>query len=258
MASNDNVLAECIETTASWIASAQHVVVFTGAGLSTASGLPDYRGPDGVWTRRDKGLPPPAARVAWEDVKPNEGHHAIVDLEHLGKVQFLISQNVDGLHVDSGFPLAKLAELHGNKNLLRCLSCDGVFTKSEAGWNESVHGNGYRTSQERRGQPRCPACNGRLISSIVNFEDPLPAKDLARATKHSKSLCDLFIVLGSSLVVTPAADMPVYAKRNGARLVINNMGKTPCDVIADLLVPFPINDYFPKIVERVKAMIKDA
>lgn len=249
-------LEDSIEITAHWIVELRHIVVFTGAGLSTASGLPDYRGPDGVWTRRDKGLPPPAPRSPWADIKPNEGHFAIVELEKMGKIQFLISQNVDGLHIDSGFPPSKLAEIHGNRNLLRCLSCDKTFTKLEAGWDEAIHGNGYRTSQEQPGQPRCKNCGGRLISSVVNFEDPLPQQDLAAATMHSKKLCDLFIVLGSSLVVTPAARMPVLAKRHGARLIINNMGETPYDPIADLLVPFTINDYFPVVVEHVRAQMK--
>lgn len=245
-----------IETTAQWIAIARHVVLFTGAGISTSSGIPDFRGPDGVWTRRDKGLPPPAYKVPENKVKPNAGHLAIVELEKLGKVQYLISQNVDGLHVESGFPPNKLAELHGNKNLIRCLDCDAVFSKREVGWNEAVHGNGYRTDPARRGQPRCPDCGGRVISSIVNFGDPLPARDLAEATRHSAELCDLFIVLGSSLVVNPAASMVHLAMRNGAKVVINNKGATPYDARADLLVPEAINDFFPPVVARVKGNLK--
>ncbi|HME50794.1 MAG TPA: Sir2 family NAD-dependent protein deacetylase [Candidatus Lokiarchaeia archaeon] len=255
MTLDEIALEDSIETAARWIVEARHVVVFTGAGLSTASGLPDYRGPDGVWTRRDKGLPPPAPRGPWTDIKPNEGHFAIVDLEKMGKVQFLISQNVDGLHRASGFPQGKLAELHGNHNLMRCLSCDATFTKTEIGWSEAIHGTGYRTSPEQPNQPRCPDCGGRVISSVVNFEDPLPQQDLAAATMHSKTLCDLFIVLGSSLVVTPAARMPLLAKRHGARLIINNKGETPYDQIADLLVSFPINDFFPPVVARVCNLI---
>ncbi|MEX2715545.1 MAG: NAD-dependent deacetylase [Candidatus Sigynarchaeum springense] len=253
---NERSLLAAIETTASWIVNAHHVVIFTGAGISTASGIPDFRGPDGVWTRRDKGLPPPAYKVPPDQVKPNEGHMAIVELEKLGKVQFLISQNVDGLHVESGFPVEKLAELHGNKHLVRCLGCDAVFRKAKVGWNELVHGNGYRTDRERPNQPRCPECGGRLISSIVNFGDPLPEKDLEESVRHSKQLCDLFIVLGSSLVVNPAARMVALAKHHGAKLVINNKGTTPYDKIADILVPNPINDFFPPVVSRVRELLK--
>src|SRR5687768_14250431 len=107
---------KAIATAAKWIAESKHVVVFTGAGISTDSGLPDFRGPDGVWTRRDAGLPPPAMPV--HEVRPNIAHAALVQLERKGKVQFLISQNVDGLHLASGFPANKLAELHGNGDLM--------------------------------------------------------------------------------------------------------------------------------------------
>ena len=255
MVSRITRLDDAIEATARWIVSSHHVVVFTGAGISTASGIPDFRGPDGVWTRRDKGLPPPAFKVPADQVRPNAGHMAIVELEKLGKVQYLISQNVDGLHVESGFPIEKLAELHGNKNLVRCLACDAVFSKNTVGWNERVHGNGYRTDRERPGQPRCPDCGGRIISSIVNFGDPLPEKDTEESVRHSKQLCDLFIVLGSSLVVNPAARMVLFAKNRGAKLVINNKGDTPYDDVADILVPDPINDFFPPVVARVKQML---
>ncbi|MHA1681356.1 MAG: SIR2 family NAD-dependent protein deacylase [Promethearchaeota archaeon] len=248
-------LQEWIKTTAGWIVNSNHVVIFTGAGLSTASGLSDFRGPDGIWTRRDKGLAPMPSKVSIDNVRPNAGHLAIVKLEKLGKVQFLISQNVDGLHLDSGFPAEKLAELHGNKNLMICLECEAKYTKSAVGWNARIHGHGYRTSRPRDNQPRCPACNGRIISSIVNFKDPLPEKDLAISIRHSEKLCDIMIVLGSSLVVNPAASLVWLAKKNGARIVINNKGETPYDNIADLLVPLNINDYFPAVVQEVEHLI---
>jgi len=248
-------LKQYIEKTANWIVTAKHIVVFTGAGISTASGLPDFRGPDGVWTRRDKGLPPPQTKVPRNKIKPNTGHYAIVELEKLGRLQFLISQNVDGFHIDSGFPLEKLAELHGNTNLMLCLSCNKKYTKKQIGWNERIHGKGYRTSAKLSGQPRCPKCKGRIISSIVNFGDPLPESDLKLSVEHAQKLCDLFIVLGSSLVVTPAATMVAYAKNRGACIIINNKGETPYDNMADLLVPCPINDFFPPVVRRVKQLL---
>ena len=101
--------------------------------------MPDFRGPNGVWTRRDKGLPPLKVKISQDKMRPNEGHYAIVELERLGKVQFLISQNVDGFHVDSKFPKAKLAELHGNTNFMVCLSCDTKYTKKEIGWRPEVN-----------------------------------------------------------------------------------------------------------------------
>ncbi len=106
-------LEEKITLAANWIAESKRLVVFTGAGISTDSGLPDFRGPDGVWTRRDKGLPPPKS-LPWDQVRPNQGHYAIVEFMNMGKLDYLISQNVDGLHAKSGIPFEKLAELHGN------------------------------------------------------------------------------------------------------------------------------------------------
>lgn len=244
-------LEESINTAANWIMQSDHIVIFTGAGISTESGLPDFRGPDGVWTRRDKGLPPPKAKVPYDKVKPNPSHLAIVELERLGKVDFLISQNVDGLHVDSGFPLDKLAELHGNKNLMMCIECETKYTKEEIGWDRKKHGSGYRTSRVRPNNPICPKCDARIISSIVNFEDPLPDWDVNMAMEHSKK-ADLFIVLGSSLVVIPAATFPKIAKRNGSKLIINNLGETPHDIYADLLVPHTIGEFIIPVVERVK------
>src|SRR5690349_18019634 len=134
-----------------WIARSKHAVAFTGAGISTDSGLPDFRGPDGVWTRRDKGLPPP--KWGTSRPAPNASHYAITELEKKGRLAFLISQNVDGLHLESGFPDAKLAELHGNGSLLRCLGCDVRMPHARAGWDVATHGNGYRTDRVRRGQP---------------------------------------------------------------------------------------------------------
>src|SRR2546423_440688 len=113
-----------VSTAAAWISQARHVVAFTGAGISTDSGLPDFRGPEGVWTRRDRGLAPPTMSVSLAEVRPNVAHLALVELERAARLQFLISQNVDGLHVASGFPANKLAELHGNGGLMRCLECD--------------------------------------------------------------------------------------------------------------------------------------
>jgi NAD-dependent deacetylase len=178
-----------------------------------------------------------------------------VELEKLGRVQFLISQNVDGFHIASGFPLKKLAELHGNARLMVCLSCKKKYTKEEIKWDERIYGPGYRTSMVVQGQPKCPACKGRIISSIVNFGDPLPEEELETAFEHSRK-SDLFIVLGSSLVVHPAAKMAAYAKQNKAILVINNKGETPYDNLADLLVPFKINDFFPPVVKQVKQILQ--
>ncbi len=247
-------LEDKIELTAKWIYESNHLVVFTGAGISTESGVPDFRGPDGVWTRRDKGLPPPKMSLPWDQVKPNQGHYAIVDLLNLGKLNYLIAQNTDGLHVKSGIPFEKLAELHGNQYFMKCLDCGKKLTFEEARWDKKKWGQGYRTGIIRKNQPKCPECGGRLISSIVNFGDPLPMDELEESMRRSQS-SDVFFVIGSSLVVTPAADMPRYAWRNGAKLIIVNKGETPYDGEADVRFFEQIGEVLPKIVERVKEMM---
>jgi NAD-dependent SIR2 family protein deacetylase len=243
-----------IEEAAQWIAASEHLVAFTGAGISTDSGLPDFRGPDGVWTRRDAGLPPPAWGRAPHEIAPNRAHYALVELERLGKLPFLISQNVDGLHVESGFPLEKLAELHGNGKLMRCLECDGRFPRKQVGWDVRKWGEGYRTQRVRKGQPVCPECSGRIISSIVNFGDPLPVRELEKAFEHSER-SDVFFVIGSSLVVSPASHMPLRALESGARLILLNRGETPFDKAADLRISAGIGEVVPAIVQRVKQLL---
>lgn len=242
-----------IEKAAEWIAESENLVIFTGAGISTASGLPDFRGPDGVWTRRDKGLPPPKT-PSWDQVTPNKGHYAIARLLEMNKLDYLISQNVDGLHAKSGIPFDKLAELHGNMYFMKCLECLRKMTFEEAGWDKGKWGKGYRTNRIRQGQPECPYCGGRLISSIVNFGDPLPADELEKSIQKSKN-ADIFFVIGSSLVVTPAANMPVIAKEHGAKLIILNLQETPLDDQADIRFFAKINDILPKIVEKVDKLI---
>lgn len=245
-------LEKKIDLSAQWIANSDKLVIFTGAGISTDSGLPDYRGPDGVWTRRDKGLPPPKS-PPWDQVKPNAGHMAIVELLEMGKLDYLISQNVDGLHAKSGIPFEKMAELHGNMYFMKCLQCNRKMTFEEASWDKRKWGSGYLTNKIRKGQPICPHCGGRIISSIVNFGDPLPEDELYEAMEHSQN-ADVFFVIGSSLKVTPAANMPLYAKENGAKLIILNMGETPYDHLADIRFFNPISEVIPPIMEKVRKM----
>jgi len=243
-------LAQHIDTIARWIIESEHIVAFTGAGISTDSGIPDFRGPDGVWTRRDAGLPAPRWRVSPEQVGPNASHLALVELQRLGKLRFLITQNTDNLHRRSGIDPEILAELHGNGHLLRCLSCDRLHERRAVGGDASRWGPGYRTQKPFAGQPVCPDCGGRLISSVVNFGDPLPEKELMLAAEHARR-CDLMLVLGSSLVVNPAASLVGLALRNGARAVLVNQGETPYDEAVNLLVRAGIGDVIPAAVTRV-------
>lgn len=230
----DNKLDKRIQRLSQSLYEAEYLVVFTGAGISTESGLPDFRGPDGVWTRKDKGLPPKPMAVSWHEVEPNAGHYAIVDLQKLGKLKFLISQNVDGLHLKSGIEPALLAELHGNMTLLRCRKCGNLINKSEA--------SAY-----------C-GCGGQLVKSVVDFGERLPEKDLLLSYEHSRK-SDLFVVVGSSLVVTPAADMPREALLSGAKLVIINRGETPFDHAVALRFHERIGDVLPGAVKRLKRLM---
>ena len=228
-------LALRIETLAQWMYECKYLVVFTGAGLSTESGLPDFRGPDGLWTRRDKGLPPEPLKVAWDAVEPNAGHLAIAELQKLNKLKFLISQNVDSLHLKSGIRPDMLAELHGNITKLRCRRCEETVNREE-------------------GRTRCH-CGGVLVKSVVGFGEALPRKDLMLSYEHARK-SDLFVVVGSSLVVTPAADMPREALLSGAKLVIINQGETPFDRKASLRFQERIGDVLPRAVRRLKKLMR--
>jgi NAD-dependent SIR2 family protein deacetylase len=213
------------------INKSHHLVVFTGAGISTESGIPDYRGPEGVWTLRAQGKKPKFV-TSWEKVKPNDGHYALVELQNMGLMKFLISQNVDNLHLASGIQPSIIAEFHGNRTLMRCLSCDTLFPKKGL-WNEKKWGNGYRTDRVIPGQPGCPNCGGRIISSIVNFGDPIPEKEFRLSITNSQK-ADVLCTIGSSLTVTPAVLMPQKAKANGAKLIIINKQRTGLDHQADI------------------------
>ena len=243
-----------IDTLADWIFQSEYLVGFTGAGISTDSGIPDYRGPDGVWTRRDKGLPPPRWRTGPGGPAPNPSHLALAELQRLGKLQFLITQNTDNLHRLSGIRPDQLAELHGNGQLMRCLACDRLYTKQDVGWDAEKWGPGYRTQRPVGGQPDCPDCGGRLISSVVNFGDPMPQKEMLLSDRHARR-ADLMLVLGSSLVVNPAASLGGTAVRAGARVVLVNRGETPYDDRVTMRLWDGIGDVLPPAVERVKQML---
>lgn len=253
---NDQRQERHIETIARWIIEREHIVAFTGAGISTDSGIPDFRGPQGVWTRRDAGLPAPRWRVPPSEIEPNASHLSLVELQRLDKLRFLITQNTDNLHRRSGIRPELLAELHGNGQLMHCLGCDQLYTRQEVGWNRDRWGPGYRTQKPVPGQPICPACGGRLISSVVNFGDPLPQREYELAEWHSGE-CDLMLALGSSLQVQPAASLVRLALRTGARVVLVNQGKTPYDRAATLRVWAGIGEVIPPAVERAKQVLEE-
>lgn len=236
-----------LDTLAMWITDATTVVWFTGAGISTESGLPDFRGPDGAWTRRDQGLPPPVPTRRLSEIRPNPAHQAIVELEKIAKCSFLISQNVDNLHLVSGYPFDKLAELHGNKDRLRCRRC------------QRTHAIVDLVAMPRRKKSRrnptqsyeCPDCGGDLGRSVVNFQEPLPESDL-NSSRYWAEMSDLFIIVGSSCQVAPAADFPFIAKKFRARVVVMNIGETDADHIADLRFDREkVGQLLPDLLRRV-------
>jgi len=223
------------------IAEANRVVLFTGAGMSTESGIPDFRSPGGVWSRmkpiyfQDFVTSDERRREAWRRVfsgtagwtgaAPNSGHYAIVRLVAGGKVSAVITQNVDNLHQESGVPADKVIELHGNASYATCLECGQRFEIED-----------LRAPFNDRGLvPSCLACGGIVKTATISFGQPMPAQPMARAQAATLA-CDLFVVLGSSLVVFPAAGFPLMAKDNGARLAIVNREPTNQDIFADLVV----------------------
>jgi NAD-dependent deacetylase len=229
------------------LAAARHAVVFTGAGISTESGIPDFRSPGGIWTRmapidfQDFIASEEARRETWrrrfamEDTfrgaEPNRGHRAIATLVRRGTVSSVITQNIDGLHQASGVPDRQVIELHGNTTYATCLDC-----------GERHELASIRTAFETDATPpRCVKCEGLVKTATISFGQSMPVLAMRRAEAETLA-ADLFIVLGSSLVVYPAAGFPELAKHNGARLVIVNREETGLDRYADLVLHEPIGD----------------
>ncbi|MBO0739028.1 MAG: Sir2 family NAD-dependent protein deacetylase [Alphaproteobacteria bacterium] len=223
------------------IAKAQRAVVFTGAGISTESGIPDFRSPGGIWTRMapidfaDFLASDEARRETWRrrfamedmfgEARPNRGHRAVAELVRCGKVAAVITQNIDGLHQASGIADDQVIELHGNSTYAHCLDCR---IRYELG--------ALRLAFERDGTaPVCEQCGGFVKTATISFGQAMPEEAMRRAQIETLA-ADLFIVAGSSLVVYPAAGFPELAKHNGAGLVIINRDPTGLDPIADLVL----------------------
>ena len=229
------------------ITRARSVVAFTGAGISTESGVPDFRSPGSPWLQNKpidfaEWLASEGARIeGWrrkftmDDIyrgaRPSAGHRALASLVAQGKSPGLITQNIDGLHQAAGVPDDKVVELHGNGTYATCLSC---------GLRHELHD--VRSAFEATGRaPTCRACGGMLKSATVSFGQAMPEEAMRRARELALG-CDLFLAVGSSLVVYPAAGFPALAKRNGARLVIINREPTDLDSIADLVIAGEIGE----------------
>ncbi|KQW69241.1 NAD-dependent deacetylase [Phenylobacterium sp. Root77] len=235
------------------IAKARRIVVFTGAGISTESGVPDFRSPGGVWSkmkpiyfqefvgdegrRREAWTRVFSGAAKWTGARPNDGHTAVARLVSAGRASAVITQNVDNLHQDSGIPDDRIIELHGNAHYARCLTC-GLRHEFED----------FRESFTERGEiPVCRACGGLVKSATVSFGQSMPQEPMDRAEAATLA-CDLFLVLGSSLVVYPAAGFPLLAKRNGAALAIVNREPTDQDPYADIVLHDEIGPVMREVV----------
>jgi NAD-dependent deacetylase len=229
-------------------------VVFTGAGISTESGIPDFRSPGGIWTQykpidfRDFMASEEMRRESWrrkfasdavmKKAQPNKGHLAVAKLVQQGKVSSVITQNIDGLHQLSGVPDDKVIELHGNTTYATCLNCGKRYELEDI----------RKVFDKDETLPACDQCSGIIKTATISFGQAMPLDEM-QASESETMACDLFLAIGSSLVVYPAAGFPELARRNGARLVILNRDPTPLDEIADLALHSEIGPTLSAVVD---------
>jgi NAD-dependent deacetylase len=239
----------------SWVDAAEHVTVVTGAGISTDSGIPDFRGPQGLWTKNPDAekmatlqhylADPEIRKRSWrmrgdmidDSIAPNPGHEAVTTLERRGKLHTLITQNVDGLHQRAGTSPARIVEIHGTIHEVMCMSCDDrapmerVLERVRAGEDD----------------PPCRSCGGILKSATISFGQSLVPEDLVRAERAARE-CDLMLAVGSTLGVYPAAGVVPVARQEGARIVIVNGDPTEMDDLAHAVLRGSISEILPRIV----------
>ena len=244
-----------VAESAALVARAERIVVLTGAGISTDSGIADYRGPNGLWTKNPKAErisdisyylnDPEVRKLSWQhrlgspvwEAQPNDGHRALVDLEATGRLDTLITQNIDGLHHLAGNDPEKIVEIHGNMRTVLCMSCDERAPMERA--LERV-----RNGEE---DPACRTCGGILKSATISFGQQLVREDLIRA-EQAASRADLLLAIGSTLGVYPAAGVIPIALERGADLIIVNADPTPFDEYASEVVRGSISEVLPRIV----------
>jgi NAD-dependent deacetylase len=247
-----------VERIAEMILESKKVVALTGAGISTESGIPDFRGPQGLWKQVDPRTSTVQFFRQFPDIfwqfmvdrlgsmvraEPNRAHYALVELERMGKLSSVITQNVDGLHLKAGS--RNVIELHGNVREAVCLSCGKVVPLEEA----------LKMAKRSCFRPLCKKCGGPIKLNVVLFNEPLPQKALERAIWESRT-CDLMLVVGSSLQVYPAASLPEYAKLRGAKVAIINEEPTPFDDNADVVIRARAGEVLPILVGLVKETLR--
>ena len=244
-----------IGVAAGWIESAERVTVLTGAGISTDSGIPDFRGPNGLWTRNPRAektasidhylADPEIRRLAWQNrlstpawtAQPNDGHRALVELERAGRLHALVTQNIDELHQRAGNDPDRVIEVHGTVWWSRCWDCADRRPMAET--LDRVRGG--------EDDPQCLVCGGILKSDTISFGQALVPEVIDRALRASEQ-CDVFLAVGSTLSVFPAANCVPRAKAAGARVVIVNAGETAMDRLADMTLRGQISDVLPALV----------
>ncbi|MDY6863935.1 MAG: Sir2 family NAD-dependent protein deacetylase [Thermodesulfobacteriota bacterium] len=245
------------------INKANRIVIFTGAGISTESGIPDFRSPGGLWDKYDPSefifqnfLTREDVRKKYWDMNkdlypvlsgslPNAAHLFCVELEKVGKLDCIITQNIDNLHQKAGNNPEKIIELHGNALRVKCLSCEKFYSRKSI---QELLESGVEV-------PRCDDCGGLLKPDSISFGQPMPVHETKEAENRSRN-CDLFIIIGSSLVVYPAAMMPLYAKEQGAKLIIINLTPTPHDAEADIIIRGSCGEITKAIQSELKKMEK--
>ena len=238
------------------LSESSNTVVFTGAGISTESGIPDFRSPTGIWTKNKPiefkdFLSSEEIRVEfWKrkfavdltisKAKPNIGHMVISELNQVGKVSKIITQNIDNLHQISGVPGENVIELHGNTTFAKCLDCDLRYELNSI----------KKLFEQTNKPPYCKNCSGIIKTATISFGQSMPKEEMLKAEKASLS-CDLFIAIGSSLKVYPAASFPLVAKKNGSKLIILNREGTDLDKYADLVIHDEIGEFLSKSIKLI-------
>jgi NAD-dependent deacetylase len=244
-----------VSTVAGWVREARRVTVLTGAGISTDSGIPDYRGPNGLWTRNPGALKqatfqaylgdPEVRQRAWRTrrdhpawtAQPNRGHHALVALERSGRLEAIVTQNIDELHQRAGSDPDRVIEMHGTVFAVACLDCGDRTTMVEA----------LERVDAGEADPACLRCGGILKSATISFGQNLEPATM-RAALAAAAACDLFLAVGTSLTVNPAAGLVEVAAMSGARTVIVNAQPTPYDSYVDAVLREPIGEALPALV----------
>jgi NAD-dependent deacetylase len=255
-------MEELIARAAELVATAAPVVIFTGAGVSTESGIPDFRSPTGLWARHDPGDftyqrfigSDEGRRRYWavgsalyrtvRGAQPNAAHRAIAELDRLGVLDCVITQNIDDLHQKAGTAPDRVIELHGNATRARCLACGASCTRDEI----------QDRLEAGEAVPDCRACGGILKPYTVLFGEPMPVRETQLAEGRARA-AGCFVVVGSSLAVYPAAYVPRYAKQAGARLVVVNLTPTPIDHAADVVIPGKAGEVMARVVEMVRERV---